>query len=445
MSSSATTTTNETATAAKASNYKRYFQAIVIVCGAGVIYPLLYLRQNFESAILESFNITNVDLGNYYSVLGMMFLVGYLPSGWLADRFSPKLLIAFSLALTGVNGLFFAQIPDPKYLMIIFCFWGFATGFTFWGALLKSIKMLANKEEQGRFFGMLDGGRGLVEAALATVALWIFAHMAGGNGGLKATPEETRAALVAIIYMYSFVCIFMSICLLVVLPKMSAHGDHEVGDTPTHKRSFWIDIKTLLSIKEVWLVAGIIFCGYQVFWSTYSFSGFLQVHFNLSAEAAGFITVAKLWMRPIGGIGGGIIGDKFGNTKVLGICLVGSACGLLIMSFLPALGTVVFLLIIVLLIGVMTYTIRALYWAILDGCDIPIYITGLGIGLISVIGYLPDVFVPLINGYFLGTYPGSTGFVYFFTYIAAVSLIGSLITAYLHVCLKRKQAKKLGK
>ncbi len=48
------------------------------------------------------------------------------------------------------------------------------------------------------------------------------------------------------------------------------------------------------------------FCGYQVFWATYSFSAYLhEQEIGLSVVAAGFITTLKLWMRPIGGIGGG--------------------------------------------------------------------------------------------------------------------------------------------
>jgi hypothetical protein len=45
-----------------------------------------------------------------------------------------------------------------------------------------------------------------------------------------------------------------------------------------------------------------------------------------------------------------------------------------------------FLLALVLLIGVLTYAIRGLYWSLLDACRVPLSVTGLAIGLISVIG-----------------------------------------------------------
>ena len=76
----------------KSSAAKRYFQLAVIVVAAGAIYPLLYLRQNFEVSILESFGITLSQLSQCYSMLGVIFVLTYLPSGWLADRVSPRWL-----------------------------------------------------------------------------------------------------------------------------------------------------------------------------------------------------------------------------------------------------------------------------------------------------------------------------------------------------------------
>ena len=145
-------------------NLKRYFQFTLLLLAAGAIYPLLYLRQNFESSILEVFQITSGDLGNYYSMLGVVYFVCYVPSGWLADKISPRLLVTLSMVGTGALGLWFASIPSKEVLVYIFMAWGIAAGLTFWASMIKGVKMLAHKNEQGRFFGVLDGGRGLVEA-----------------------------------------------------------------------------------------------------------------------------------------------------------------------------------------------------------------------------------------------------------------------------------------
>ncbi len=43
-----------------ASKRARYIQLGVLVFASGGIYPLLYLRQNFEVSMLEAFQITSV-------------------------------------------------------------------------------------------------------------------------------------------------------------------------------------------------------------------------------------------------------------------------------------------------------------------------------------------------------------------------------------------------
>src|ERR1700710_2180992 len=155
---------------------------MLLVIAAGAIYPLLYLRQVYQTPMLEFFHIDNSQLCYLYSILGTVFLLSYLPSGWLADRVAPRFLICFSLIATGALGVIYASAPAFPILFGVFCCWGLTTGLTFWASILKRVKMIAAHDEQGRFFGLLDGGRGLVEALLATVALVIFAAATEQHG-----------------------------------------------------------------------------------------------------------------------------------------------------------------------------------------------------------------------------------------------------------------------
>ncbi len=95
-------------------------------------------------------------------------------------------------------------------------------------------------------------------------------------------------------------------------------------------------------------------------------------------------------------------------------------------------------------IGLMTYAIRGLYWAILDTCNIPLRITGLAIGIVSVVGYLPDAFIPLINGYLTEHFPGALGYKLYFGYIASVGLIGTLAALTLRARINRQSSNKTG-
>ena len=125
------THTQALTTEEKSDRFKRYFQFFLLLLAAGAIYPLIYLRQNFETSILDVFQITSEDLGNYYSILGIMYLVCYIPSGWLTDRLSPRLLVTVSMIGTGALGLWFAAIPSKEYLIYIFMLWGIFAGLTF--------------------------------------------------------------------------------------------------------------------------------------------------------------------------------------------------------------------------------------------------------------------------------------------------------------------------
>ncbi|WP_248765954.1 MFS transporter [Pseudomonas protegens] len=407
----------------------RYIQLMLLVLAAGAIYPILYLRQVYQTTMLEVFQINHSELGYLYSMLGTVFLISYLPSGWLADRIAPRFLIFFSLVATGALGLWYSTAPSLTALMIIFGCWGLTTGLTFWASVLKRVKMIAHHTEQGRFFGILDGGRGLVEALLATLALGLFALATESRG------ESTAEGFRHVVYLYSFTCIAIG-CVLVLLKDPKSMED----TAPVEQGRFNLlsDLATLVKIPELWLVTAIVFCGYHIFWATYSFSDYLQGS-GMTAVMAGTITTIKLWMRPLGGIGGGWLGDRFSNISVLIVALLLATLGIVGLILFPALGSLGLLIVTVIFIGLMTYAIRGLYWAILDTCRIPLRITGLAIGIVSVVGYLPDTFIPLINGYLTEHFPGALGYRLYFGYIAAVGALGTLAAIVLRARVKRTQ------
>ncbi|MEM5425412.1 MFS transporter [Paraburkholderia ferrariae] len=402
-----------------AGSMQRYVQLLLLVLAAGGIYPLLYLRQVYQTTMLDVLHIDNAQLGYLYSVLGIVFFVSYLPSGWLADRVAPRLLICFSLIGTGALGLWYSTAPSFHALLVIFCLWGVTTGLTFWASVLKRVRMIAGANEQGRFFGLLDGGRGLVEALLATAALALFAAATGSGRG-------EAAGLRHVIYMYSFTCIALGALMSFFKDPAPAQAESKPVEANANG-SLWRDLATLAAIPQLWLMAAVVFCGYQIFWATYSFSAYLQQgEMHMTVVAAGMVTTAKLWMRPIGGIGGGFLGDRLSNLRVLIWALFLAVAGLIGLIVLPALRNMALLGAVVLFIGLMTYAIRGLYWTLLDYCAIPMRITGLAIGLVSLIGYSSDIFLPLVNGYITEHYAGMLGYQIYFAYVAAIGTLGGI-------------------
>jgi nitrate/nitrite transporter NarK len=413
---------------------KKIFQLALLILAAGSIYPLVYLRQNFESTILDVFHLSNAELAGLYSMIGIIFVIGYIPSGWLADKVPVRYLIVFSLLLTAVTGLYYAQVPDKSALVFVYLVWGFATVFTFWSAILKTVSLLADRNEEGKYFGALDGGRGLVEAILASCAVGLFALFAG-NGTTDIT--HTTAGFQAVVYMYCAVLVVVAVLIFFVLSD--GHEKTETAQAEPAESTF-AAVRRILKIREVWVMSVVLFCGYTLFWGHYYFSGFLNVNHAVSPVNAGVVTVIVLWMRPIGGFGGGFLADKLGKSRVLAVSMVVAALGFVSLSLLPN-GSTGLAYVLVVVVGLFLYAIRGIYWSLLDDCRVPVAATGIAIGIISFVGYLPDIVIPQISGAIYSAFgddvAGANNL--YFIVTAGIGLLGAAAAAYFAVLMKKRQ------
>ena len=419
------------------SKSKKIFELSLLILAAGTIYPLVYLRQVFEGTILTVFHMNQSELANIYSILGIIFVVGYIPSGWLADKFPVKFLIIFSLGLTATTGLVYAQIPDKSFLIYIFLIWGFATVFTFWSAILKTVSLLADDNEEGRFFGALDGGRGLVEALLASAAVAIFAFVASSG---KVDLAQSRAGFQAVVYMYCAAIFLIAVLVFFFLPNAQAE-EKRVKVSSEKSESTFAAIRRIVKIREVWVMILILFCGYSLFWGHYYFSGYLNVNHGVTQLGAGIITVIVLWMRPIGGFGGGFLADKLGRSQVLSVSMVVTACALAALALLPGGVPIGLIYALVVLAGLAMYVTRGVYWSILDECRVPVSAVGIAIGIISFFGYLPDIVLPQISSRIytaFGTNVAGANNLYFIV-TAVIGLVGAVAAAYFAVLMKKRK------
>lgn len=99
---------------------QKTLELLLLILAGGVIYPIVYLRQNFQDQMLATFNISIFQLGNLYSIFGLSFFLGYVPGGWLADKISMKKLITFSLIGTGCIGFYFSTVPSFYSLCFVY-------------------------------------------------------------------------------------------------------------------------------------------------------------------------------------------------------------------------------------------------------------------------------------------------------------------------------------
>ena len=405
----------------------RYIRLTLFIVAGGSIYPLLYLRQNFEQTLLSTFDISLAQLNQHSSILGVMFFLSYVPSGWVADRFTPRVLLSFSVFATGLLGIWYAQIPSSSQLLIIFGAWGVTTGLTFWSALLKGVALLAPGHLQARYFGLLEAGRGLFEALLASIAVAWFAY------ALSSLDASDQSAMIQVIYFYSSVCLVTGPLLWLILDSGSGQADDtaEPAQSGASLGQTLRDLGDLLGNIRIWLVALCILAGYQIFYATYSYSNYLQVQFGLSAVAVGGLTTVRLWMRPLGAVIAGFVGDRFHPVRSLGVLLAVSGLSLIALIVMPSSAPWAMLVGVVAGSSALIYGVRGIYWATFRTCNIAPERMGLAIGLVSMLGYTPEIYLPWINTYLTTAYPGPLGFQIYFGGVAVFGFVGAALAFWL--------------
>ncbi|MBL4703130.1 MAG: hypothetical protein JKY54_01325 [Flavobacteriales bacterium] len=89
------------------------------------------------------------------------------------------------------------------------------------------------------------------------------------------------------------------------------------------------------------------------------------------------------------------------------------------------------------------YAARVLYFSLLEEGRIPMALTGTAVGLISLIGFTPDIFMGPLTGYFLDNFEGINGHRFVFGIMALFALIGLLFTMFFDMIINSKTGGEL--
>lgn len=143
-------------------NSKRILVLLLLILAGGAIYELPYLRYYYYDALQAALGLNHTQYGTLMTAYGVTAMICYFPGGWLADKFSCKKLMVFALLATSALGFYFATFPSYLISLLIHILWGITTSLIFWAAMLKATRMAGGSEIQGKLFGILEGGRGLL-------------------------------------------------------------------------------------------------------------------------------------------------------------------------------------------------------------------------------------------------------------------------------------------
>lgn len=372
-----------------------------------VIYLLPFLRELYYEPLQQALKITNSQSGMLTAVFGMTSLATYPVGGWIADRVSPRLLISLSLISTGLLGFIFSTFPSYPVALGIHALWGVTVTGMMWGALIKATREWAPPEQQGQAFGLLEAGRGVSEAVLASILVAVFANLGGD------VPAFSK-----IIMIYATLHVALGIIAWRVISPGSPIRDET-------ERSGFRDFTAVIKMPAVWLIAIVVMTSYCAYWGAYYFTPYASEVFGMSVVVAGSIAAGKIWLKPVAAAFAGLVADRIGIWQSVSACFV-----ILFMSFagfsvLPGTASLVVLMIVnIIIASIAIFAHRGIYFALLEECRIPPLMTGTAAGVISMIGFTPDIFMPLLGGALLDGYPGPTGYHIYFGIIAGLSIVG---------------------
>ena len=394
---------------------KNLFTICLLAFAGSIIYAMPYFRNYYYNDYMTVYNLNNMQMGALGSAYGLLGLVSYFIGGVLADRFPAKKLLIISLTATGLGGFLHLVVKSFEGLLILYGLWGFTSLLMFWPPLMKVMRTLGNDDEQSRVYGIFEGGRGVVNAAHLAIATAIF-----GFFQAKAAPH---LGLNWIIIFYS-VCPIVCAIILAIILKEPEKQSTEKSESLKLK-----DIFEVIKMPAVWMVIIITFSTYVYNISFYYFTPYASDVIGASAVFAAIIAVLAQYIRPVSSIAGGFLADKFGKGQTMLVGFISMALGTVILILVPTVpaSTQVALLIFgCTIIYLAMFSNFGIYFSLLSEGRIPLEKSGVAIGIVSTLGYLPEVLCPLVAGKTLDAFAGVKGYHIYFIGMAVMAAIGAI-------------------
>lgn len=401
---------------------KSYLQFIVLCAGGWSIYQVAYMRYSYYDAYLEAFTMTNEQFGFLFSMYAMMTIATYFLGGVLADKISPRKLLAFSFGVTGLLNFWFGTFPGYAVAIIIYAIMGVSTTLTFWAALIKATRQFGKVVGEGKAQGGLEGGRNIVGSVFGTLLIVLYGMFSSMSAGLRSVIFFHGAFLIALAVMTWF-----------VFEEVDESAEEKIQHNPLE-----IAIECLKN-RNVWVMAFIIFFAYSI---TSSATGYISRYatsvFGLSALVAAYIGQSNIYLNPFGSISGGFVGDKIGISRALIIAIGGMCATIMILGYMPKGEAFVYVFVTVFCIFSLFYGMtRGLYYATMKEANIPMRLSGSTIGIMATIGYLPDVLLPPIYGRILDSNTPEVAYQYIFTSLTVLGVLGIIV-----ICIFRSMNKE---
>lgn len=410
---------------------QRYIIILFIAMVGGFITKLPYIMSSYYTALEKATGATRTQLGLLSSIYGIVNFIVYLPGGYLADKVSAKKLVVIGALGTGVFGLWYSILPGFVWLLVIHMGFAITSVFIFWAAMVKSVNNLGTNEEQGKMFGFLEGSRYLIGVLAMYGSIYVFSRFGGG---------DEVAGFRSVITYYSIGVMAAGILVLLFLKegKKSAENAAQKTEIISFKQ-----FKAVLKYPHIWVCGLIVFFNYiPISLINYNNAYFVDNFKVEPAKAAFLATTAGALASVLSAYGGGWIADKIGSrVKFMAFSFIGMIVFVIGMILVPQSEAMVYVFFAFsTLFAFSAYCIKALYFSTIGDVKMPPHLAGASSGVISLVGYAPDMFIYLLAGFIMTSMGNAFGYRFNFIMMLVSSVIGLVACVILVNMIKKAKA-----
>lgn len=392
------------------SGLHKWFLIILISMGSSVVYTPMYLKNIFYDPLMQAIGCSNADLGMMVSMYGIAAVVCYLPSGIVADKFRMRTLATVGFVGTAALTFVYAALPSLVVCYIIFLGMGITSILIWWGTRYKVIRLCCEENEYSQKIGISYSIYGLAGLVVGLVNTAIVASFADAVTGVR----------VMIVFLGAILLI-MGVLSYILIPDFKGEISQNSG---------LFDLKDAVEAFKwpgvVWAALTMFFV-YSVYQGATYTTPYMTQAFGADDTLVNVIGLIRTY--GIGLLAGPVVGwlaTKIKSaSKAMVICFLLSIGLLIGFIIMPTTAGVAVVASMVVLFGFTTYGAFSIGSSPLSEIKMPMRIFGTATGLLSVIGFMPDMFIhawygSMIDAKGLDAYPQIFGIE---TALAAIGIL----------------------
>ena len=403
------------------SGIHKWFLIILISMGSSIIYTPMYLKNVFYEPLMQALGCTNADLGALVSCYVIAALICYLPSGIVADKFRMRTLAWVGFVGTAILTFAYAMLPSLFMCYVLFIGMGITSILIWWGTRFKVIRLCCEENEYPARIGVSYSIYGVAGLVIGLI-----------NAAIVAAIPVPAQGVQALLIFLGVLIALLGVLSYILIPDFK-------GEINKDSKLF-----SLADALEAVKTPGVIWAclAYFAVYCVYQGATYTTPYLTAMGADPNMVNVAGLIRTyGIGLLAGpvlGVIAARIKSTKTILGCFVMAIVVLGVFIVLPQdtnLAMVALALVVV--FGFFTYGAFSIGSSPLSELGIPMRIFGTASGLLSVIGFVPDVFIhtwygSMIDASGTAAYDMIFGFEIMFAVFGIVMLIMCLRTVKKH-------------